>query len=659
MKSSEINDYPSVNAIEQKSLKDSPIIRCENCYEILRINANFDKNEIELKCEKEGKTKNIPIAQFFENLKKYEEINCCQFCKKKNKSQKYYLCKTCSNKILCNDCFKTHSKTDDIIIFKIDSVCRKHYNPYESYCSICKENKCQYCSLEHDESHEENVIHLKEKLFKKKKLDEFKNNIIKITSEKNGIEQKINQVIKELEEKTEFIKGLKKKFLECFDMKINLINLTFSNYEKKLEDFDMNYFIINNLENQINFTLLKLDFDNNDSLDNKIESIAHYINKNISKYFSSDKKEKIEEEKKQENFVDSDIINYGYEKVKRFKYNFIGFLDLNRNLFAFYSSDSIYFITKEKYEIKFQTDKYIFKNIKTCKKINDKKILLLTDKKIYTIKIIENNDYAIEQEIEFFKDIYDFNSNLDLLYLDYDYSFRSYFCDSIRGFSIELASFPNYNKRKSLTFIKTTNKYDYNDKIQWIDLSSFFHFSCNIIGYFKVKKDKCYLEKSSKVSIDLKNISILDLNKDFYCLNNKNNLILLDKSNLAPVKVINLIADNLEVLKISEKFVSVIITDNKSLYYINYDIESNGTKWSIIKIKNLLDENVTKVCRVKDYILCINKDYYNSYFCDSDRCTLFKVIDEDIDTDTNNRTIKLWDLILLGILILFIAYIIC
>ena len=100
-----------------------------------------------------------------------------------------------------------------------------------------------------------------------------------------------------MEEKTEFIKGLKKKFLECFDMKINLINLTFSNYEKKLEDFDMNYFIINNLENQINFNLLKLDFDNNDSLDNKIESIAHYVNKNISEYFSSDKKEKIEEEK--------------------------------------------------------------------------------------------------------------------------------------------------------------------------------------------------------------------------------------------------------------------------------------------------------------------------------------------------------------------------
>ena len=233
-------DFPPANAIKPNDFKDFPIIRCENCHEIPIMDLNIDKREIELKCEKEGKMENIPFENFFQTIKKYEDLNCCEFCKGKNPSQKYYLCKTCSNKILCENCFSEHDKNDDVIKFEIDSTCKKHYHPFESYCPVCKENKCSYCSIDHDESHEKNEILLKKILLKKNKIEGLKNTIKKIKNDKDKIEQKINLVIKELEEKLLFINNLKKKFFECLSMKIQFVELILNNYEKKLENYNIN-----------------------------------------------------------------------------------------------------------------------------------------------------------------------------------------------------------------------------------------------------------------------------------------------------------------------------------------------------------------------------------------------------------------------------------
>ena len=97
----EIEDYPPANAINQNNEdKIYPIIRCENCNEIPTIKLRLSKKEVELKCEKEEKIEKIPFKSFFKTIMKYNDINCCQFCKNKNPSQKYYLCTTCSNKVL-------------------------------------------------------------------------------------------------------------------------------------------------------------------------------------------------------------------------------------------------------------------------------------------------------------------------------------------------------------------------------------------------------------------------------------------------------------------------------------------------------------------------------------------------------------------------------
>ena len=69
MENQELNDWPP--AMIQK---EYPIIRCENCFNILSISFNMNKKEILLKCDKEYKTKNITFEHFFETIDKYGEI---------------------------------------------------------------------------------------------------------------------------------------------------------------------------------------------------------------------------------------------------------------------------------------------------------------------------------------------------------------------------------------------------------------------------------------------------------------------------------------------------------------------------------------------------------------------------------------------------------
>ena len=368
MESQENDNYPPANAITQDE-KDYPIIRCEDCHELLFINFNLNKKEIQLICEKEKKTKNIPFDTFFETLDKYKDMNCCEFCKNKNPSQIYYLCKECSNKILCKNCFNEHDKKHDTIKLKIDSTCRKHYNPYESYCPKCKEHKCSYCSIDHDESHEKDEFTLKKKLFKKNKIDAFKANIKRINNLKKEIEQKINSLIKELEDKIKSINNLRNNFFESLDKQMKFSELMLDNYEKKLKDFDLNYYNISNLEKQINFNLLQLNYNENNSLDKKIEIITQYLNQNLNAQFIFDN-DKMD---KNENFESVEKINeingLIYENISELNKAVNHFVDFNKALFIFCTENFIYLLSKENLETKIEIRESGVSNIEFCKKI--------------------------------------------------------------------------------------------------------------------------------------------------------------------------------------------------------------------------------------------------------------------------------------------------
>ena len=614
MENSEINDYPPANAIDEKETKDYPILRCEDCREILRINLKLDKKEVQLKCAKEGKTQNIPFEKFFTEIKKYADINCCELCKNIITSQNYYLCKTCSNKILCEKCFEEHNKKDDVIKFKIDSTCKIHYNPYESYCPICKENKCSYCSIDHDESHEKEEFFLKKKLFKKNKLDEFKKTIMAIKEEKNRIELKINSITKEPEEKINTLNELKNKFFESLNMKLKFVELVLNNYEKKIKDLDMNFTIINNLEKQINFNLTKLDLNYNDSLDKKIRNISNFLNKNLNSYFNFDNKEGKEKNELIDNIWGNEVSDVNFKKINEYKYDIKGLLDLNKYLLAFYSSNSIYIISKTNFDIAFIIKEFELGDIQICKKIDDEKILIYTSKNIANIKLLNDNDYMLTQKIEFSHEIIDFNSSFDLLYLKYDYD-RYY---GYKGFSIELLLFPNYKQINFSFYVKKT-KSEIDERVKFLEKNIFLILTSENLESFIIKNNKCSLQNKINISINYQKASIDVLNNELFYINDGQNILLLNKSNLLLTKTINLNKNNLGILKITDRLVTIFSSNQNNFIVLHCDILSNGIKWNVIKTNNLLNNTVDRVYQNKNFILCRCYNYGNYY------CVLFEI----------------------------------
>ena len=317
-------------------------------------------------------------------------MNCCQLCKNKNPSQIYYLCRTCSNLIICGKCYINHNKNDDIErLNKIDSLCRKHFNQIESYCDICKENKCSYCESDHDKTHKNREYLLKDIFLDQSLLDRFVRNYEDIFKIKSKIEENINKVIKELKNKIELLKNLKIRFNESLEAKIKISNLVYQNYQAKLKKYDLNYFTIKNLKDQINFKLLNFENIKENNLDKRIEQLSSYINNNINIQFNNESNEIIKskemigkEDNKKENHYNIDI---NYKISKEFNINnIIGYINFNDEFLIVYSKSSIFFIYKKvsfiNYflnnisNIKFEIKEYNLNNILTCKKILEDQI---------------------------------------------------------------------------------------------------------------------------------------------------------------------------------------------------------------------------------------------------------------------------------------------
>ena len=597
MESQEVDNYPPANVIAQDE-KDYPIIRCEECHELLLINFNLNKKEIQLICEKEKKTKNIPFETFFEIIDKYQEINCCEFCKKNNSSQIYYLCKDCSNKILCENCCNEHENKHDIIKFKIDSTCRKHYNPYESYCPKCKEHKCSYCSIDHDESHEKDELPLKKKLFKKNKIDGFKENIKRINILKEEIEQKINSLIKELEDKIKSINNLRNIFFESLNKQMKFTEFILDNYEKKLKDFDLNYYNIINLEKQINFNLLKLNYNEKNSLDKKIEIITQYLNQNLSAQFIFDN----DKMGKMENFQNVEKINeingIICEKINEFDKGIRHFVDFNKVLFIFCTENIIYLLSKQNFEKKIEIRESEIKDIKFCKKIDDEKFIIQIPNYFIFIQIIKNINYMITQKYYLPCNYFDINSKLDLIYTSNRNRITTIYFKTYSEILDNSESYDNW--------VQPSNY----GRPQFIEDNYFFYFCKNNLTLYKRQKNdynsNYYISelKSTNLDYNYNNAKIIDLNKNFYCLNDERKILLLNKNNLTISKTISMNTNNLGLFKISPDNIITFESKNKKLIFNNYIILMAGIDWNLQGSKNILDEEVYSVEKINNYFFC-------------------------------------------------------
>ena len=120
-------------------------------------------------------------------------------------------------------------------------------------------------------------------------------------------------------------------------------------------------------------------------------------------------------------------------------------------------------------------------------------------------------------------------------------------------------------------------------------------------------------------------MSIIELNNDYFCLNDLKMILLLNKNDLSVVKTININSDNLGMLKISSKYMSIFVNDHYNLVSSNYNISSNGIKWTIDQEKTLLnDEKAAKFFQDKNYIL-FKSNSYDSFFSVNSKYYLYKI----------------------------------
>ena len=374
-------------------------------------------------------------------------------------------------------------------------------------------------------------------------------------------------------------------------------------------------------------------------MDEKIKKVTSYLKENINSQFNSKiKEENMINNEEEEKKLDNEEVDLDYKFIKKFNFDIIGLMDFNENLFCFYSSNSINFYSKKDYKNKFNIKEYELNEILICKKINDEKILVYTNKNIVMIDIIDNNDYAISKRIDFYKQIFDFNSTLDLLCLDYNNNANYYeyeYNSNSERFEIKLFCFPDYNSFKFSISINKQN-YDLNDKLQFINDTFFFHISPSYLEVYKISFGYCYLLNKSLIKTDYTNASIIELSNDFYCLNDLKIIYLLNKTDLSLTKTINIASNNLGLLKLSEKSVSIFVNESHKFVSKNYDILSNGIKWSLNQTQTLLNNEVIGYCKDKKYILFKNKNYnYNYNYNDKLKYSLFEMNNYDDKNDKN------------------------
>ena len=250
-------------------------------------------------------------------------------------------------------------------------------------------------------------------------------------------------------------------------------------------------------------------------------------------------------------------------------------------------------------------------NIKFCKKIDDDNFFIQIPKYIVFFKIFNNNNYMITQKYSFPCKYFDFNSKLDLIYMEDN---NSYY----KSNNIYYTTYSKINNLDSYDGFTNVSNYG---RLQFIKNNSFFYFYNNIVNLFEIQKkiynNSYHISSQHAINLDYNynNATIIDLSEKFYCLNDGRKILLLNKNNLTLSKTISMNSNNLKLLQITDDNITIFEKKDKNLILNNYDILMDGLDWNLKGSKNILNEEVHSV------------EMSNNYFiCKTDKaCILFKI----------------------------------
>ena len=236
---------------------------CSKCFEYYYIGLEISKlniDKIEYKCPKNhNKTfelQNFILNNISEETKKNFNCSCG-----KNNIENLNVCIYC-NKIYCTTCQLNHSKDFSHFFIPLKEyhiTCKKHNFFYNGFCQTCKMNICKDCIITNHKEH--NII-----LFNDIELNEeinlIKKNIENAENYKKEIEGLCNDCIKlsskNFFDEVEKLNQIKNNYINKITEQISFANNIKKQYENFYKIGKLNYQIISNMINTLNFHFNKI-----------------------------------------------------------------------------------------------------------------------------------------------------------------------------------------------------------------------------------------------------------------------------------------------------------------------------------------------------------------------------------------------------------------
>ncbi len=254
--------------IENKRLiydGEDSFFRCEICglMSLIGIDYQNKKIYIEKKCENNHISK-TEINTYLKLLNSFEFkcFNC-----NKQKYDLYFWPQI--NKFYCNSC-KPNNPEKSINIKKFDSICQKSLIDYSCYCLKCEKNQCIYCICKHEKEKKffnSCIINFNEIQF-------FKNNLSKAKELLKRIEKNSLKLFKHIHEDFKLFEKNINEFKEKNDTLIRLCEKIIKCYENHVSTKNINYQVIHNVRNVLNF---KLNLRSSTSIHEHIDIIKNFL----------------------------------------------------------------------------------------------------------------------------------------------------------------------------------------------------------------------------------------------------------------------------------------------------------------------------------------------------------------------------------------------
>ena len=350
---------------DDKRLTFDDTARCPECNLVLSLSIYYKTINpyINYHCENNHKG-DISLDDY---LRKYNSFSLSkEKCSECNTFQSgangdFSFCSKC-NKFICHSCIINHRNNDGhntTDINRYDALCKLHSNYYGFYCNNCKKNLCMYCRNEHQSHDIVDLIQYKNSCESTKNLEEKMKNI-----------EKQKNILEEIKKK---INGEIEKFQKIYESEIKYFNLLLNTFKYEESRNNINYNVIENIKNyEETFQHYKMKMlDNIIEESNKLISLFQTIG--LQKYYKN--------LKHHNGWVyyllklkDGRLASCSYDK----KLNIYKKDTFELQLSISHHSGRIYYIAQLRND-----------NILTCSE----------DKTMNIIKLINENNYILEQKL--------------------------------------------------------------------------------------------------------------------------------------------------------------------------------------------------------------------------------------------------------------------